>query len=69
MKKIQLQVDSRNRVCLTKISKYLPSRFSAHEENGKIILEPLIEAPESEAWLFKPENKKGPLSVALLKNI
>ncbi len=58
MKKVQLRVDSRNRVCLTKISKHLPSLFSAHEKDGKIILEPLVEIPASEAWLFQPENRK-----------
>ncbi|MCF7899190.1 hypothetical protein K9L05_00905 [Candidatus Babeliales bacterium] len=58
MKKFQVKVDARNRVCLTKISKNLPSSFSVYEKNGKIILEPLVEIPADEAWLFKPENKK-----------
>ncbi len=58
MKKISLQIDSRNRICLTKISKNLPTRFSAYEEDGKIILEPLAEIPAHEAWLFKPENRQ-----------
>jgi len=58
MKKIRLQLDARNRVTLTKISKQLPSTFVAYEEDGKIILEPMVEVPASEAWLFSPENKK-----------
>jgi len=58
MKKIQLRVDSRNRICLTKVSKQLPSLFSAHEEDGKIILEPMVKIPAKEAWIFKPENRK-----------
>jgi hypothetical protein len=58
MKRIQVQVDSRNRICLTKVSKHLPAKFSVYEKNGKIILEPVIEVPASEAWLFEPENKK-----------
>ncbi len=58
MKKISLQIDSRNRICLTKISKNLSSRFFAYEEDGKIILEPIAEIPAHEAWLFKPENRK-----------
>ena len=58
MKKIQLKLDSRNRVCLTKLAAQLPSQFIAYEEKGKIILEPLVEIPASEAWLFQPENRK-----------
>jgi len=58
MKKIHVKLDSRNRVCLTKISKHLPSRFFAYEKSGTIILEPCIEVPQSEVWLFEPENKK-----------
>ena len=57
-KKIRVSVDSRNRVCLTKVSKKITTQFSAYEENGKIILEPLFELPFEEAWLFYPENKK-----------
>jgi hypothetical protein len=29
-----------------------------YSKNGKIILEPLIEISEKEAWLFLPENKE-----------
>jgi hypothetical protein len=58
MKKIHIRVDERNRVCLTKIAKDLPASFHAYELNGKIILEPLIEVPMEEAWLFAPENKE-----------
>lgn len=59
MKKISIKVDSRNRVSLTKVSKHLASSFYAYEEdNGRIILEPIVEIPAHEAWLFKPENKK-----------
>jgi len=58
MKKTTVKVDSRNRICLTKLSKKLPSSFSAYIEKGRIILEPLVEVPVEEAWLFAPENKK-----------
>ena len=58
MKKIEVHVDSRNRVCLTKVSKKLAARFYAYEEGNKIILEPLVEVPASEAWLFEPQNKE-----------
>lgn len=58
MKKIQLKRDAQNRLCLTKVMKNLPSEFIAYEEDGKIILEPVVEASETETWLFKSENKE-----------
>ena len=58
MKNVCLAVDSRNRICLTKLTKKLPTRFWAYEKGGKIILEPLVEVPADEAWLFEPKNKK-----------
>ena len=58
MKKTTIKVDSRNRICLTKLSKNLPTSFYAYTEKGKIILEPLMEVPADEAWLFAPENKE-----------
>ncbi|SPJ31971.1 hypothetical protein [Candidatus Protochlamydia amoebophila] len=46
-KQVKLQLDTRNRICLTQ---FLPkgleiSSFRAYQEDGKIILEPLIEVP------------------------
>lgn len=58
MKKIQLKLDSRNRICLTKISNDLPEHFIAYKEDDRIILEPLATIPAREAWIFKPENRK-----------
>ena len=58
MKRIAVRIDSRNRVCLTKVSKKLASAFYIYEEQGRIILEPIIEVPAREAWLFAPENKE-----------
>jgi hypothetical protein len=59
MKKVSVKVDSRNRISLTKVSKKIASSFYAHEEkDGRIILEPIVEVPAREAWLFKPENKE-----------
>jgi hypothetical protein len=48
-KPIKLQLDTRNRVCLTQ---FLPknldiSSFRAYQEGDKIILEPLVEVPAS----------------------
>jgi len=57
MKRIQLKLDSRNRVCLTKLSKNLPEHFVAYTEEDKIVLEPLATIPAREAWLFRPENR------------
>lgn len=58
MKKHYIKVDSRNRVCLTKIFKNLPELFKAYVQGEKIILEPVREIPENERWLFEPENKE-----------
>ena len=59
MKRVSVKVDSRNRISLSKVSKKIASSFYAHEEeDGRIILEPIVEVPAREAWLFKPENKE-----------
>jgi hypothetical protein len=56
MEKIKLTVDSRKRISLTK---FLPtgkiSSVKAYKEDDKIILEPMVEIPAREVWLF--ENK------------
>jgi len=57
-KSIYIKTDSRNRVSLTKISKNLSHLYKAYMRDGKIILEPVIEVPKEEAWLFAPENKE-----------
>lgn len=46
-KQVKLQLDTRNRVCLTQfLDKSLDiSSFRAHQEGNKIILEPLVEIP------------------------
>ncbi len=48
-KQVKLQLDTRNRVCLTQfLDKNLDiSSFRAHQEGNKIILEPLVEIPAS----------------------
>ena len=55
---VYLKVDTRNRISLTKLSKDLSSIYKARIHENKIILEPVQEMPEDEAWLFLPENKK-----------
>jgi hypothetical protein len=56
METIKLTVDSRKRISLTKL---LPtgkiSSVKAYKENDRIILEPMVEIPAREVWLF--ENK------------
>ncbi len=55
---VYLKVDSRNRISLTKLSKNLSPIYKARIHENKIILEPVQEIPENEAWLFLPENKE-----------
>ncbi len=56
METIKLTVDSKKRISLTKL---LPtgriSSVKAYKENDRIILEPMVEIPAREVWLF--ENK------------
>jgi len=56
METIKLTVDSRKRISLTKL---LPgkkvSSVRAYKENDRIILEPMVEIPAREVWLY--ENK------------
>jgi hypothetical protein len=56
METIKLTVDSRKRISLTKL---LPegrvSSVRAYKEDDKIILEPMVEIPAREVWLY--ENK------------
>ncbi len=55
---VYLKVDSRNRISLTKVSNDLSKLYKARLDKNKIILEPVSEVPENEAWLFLPENKE-----------
>lgn len=53
-KKLTLPLDSRNRICLTQL---LPNdlkvnSYKAYQEGDKIILEPMVEVPAREAWLY-----------------
>jgi hypothetical protein len=56
MEMIKLTVDSRKRISLTKL---LPtgkiSSVKAYKEDDRIILEPMVEIPAREVWLY--ENK------------
>lgn len=54
---VYVKVDSRNRITLTRASKNLSAMYKISTRGNTIVLEPVIEIPEREAWLFKPENK------------
>ena len=36
----------------------MPDSFHLYTKDGKIILEPVMEVPAHEAWLYEPENRK-----------
>ncbi len=57
MKKQYVKVDSRNRICLTKILKNIPDIFRVYVKGNSVILEPIQEIPDREKWLFEPQNK------------
>jgi hypothetical protein len=57
METIKLSVDSKKRISLTKL---LPlgkiSSVMAYKEDDKIILEPMVEIPAREAWLYEDKD-------------
>ena len=56
MKTVNLSVDSRKRISLSKLLPDLPvSSVRAYLDDGKIILEPMVEIPAREAWLYQNE--------------
>lgn len=58
MQHVKVNLDSRNRIPLTKILGDCEARtFDMYWENNKLVLIPLVEIPESEAWIYK--NKKA----------
>jgi hypothetical protein len=54
-KPVSLTLDSRNRVCLTPfLSKEQEiTSYRAYQKGDKIILEPMIELPAREVWLYQ----------------
>ena len=57
METVNLTVDSRKRISLTKLLPDLPiSSVRAYTEGDRIILEPMVEIPAREAWLYQNEN-------------
>ena len=66
MKAINLSVDSRKRISLNKLLPDVPvSSVRAYQDGGKIILEPMVEIPAREAWLYHNENALGKVKTGL----
>lgn len=56
MKTVNLSVDSRKRISLSKLLPDLPvSSVRAYLQEDKIVLEPMIGIPAREAWLYQNE--------------
>lgn len=54
MNHIKVNLDSRNRIPLTRMLNNCKAKtFDMYWENDKIVLVPLIEIPEREAWIYK----------------
>jgi hypothetical protein len=58
MNHIKVNLDSRNRIPLTKVLGECSAKtFDMFWEDERLILVPLVEIPEREAWIYK--NKKA----------
>jgi hypothetical protein len=59
IEKNYVKIDSRNRITIPKsILKGFPHLYKIYEKEGNIILEPVMEVPKEEKWLFDPQNKE-----------
>ena len=57
-KETVIKIDSRNRITIPKeLTKNLSHLYKIYVINEKIILEPIMEIPKEELWLFDPKNK------------
>jgi hypothetical protein len=66
MKTVNLSVDSRKRISLSKLLPNLPiSSVRAYLEDEKIILEPMVEIPAREAWLYQNEKALNKVKTGL----
>jgi len=55
---LYVKVDSRNRVTIPKdLAKDISNLYKIYEKGGRIILEPIVEVPLEEMWMFDPKNK------------
>lgn len=53
----KLKMDSKGRISLGKLVGPQVTGFTAFKDNGKIVLEPMVDIPERELWLFN--NRKA----------
>jgi hypothetical protein len=66
MKTVNLSVDSRIRISLNKLLPDLPvSSVRAYLQDDKIILEPMVEIPAREAWLYQNEKALNKVKTGL----
>jgi len=66
MKIVNLSVDSRKRISLSKLLPDLPvSSVRAYLQDDKIVLEPMIEIPAREAWLNQNETALNQVKAGL----
>lgn len=57
----QVRPDAKGRVTLSKLADGISSFNVSQDENGRILLEPMVEIPAREKWLF--DNPKAVASV------
>ncbi len=66
MKTINLSVDSRKRISLNKLLPDIPvSSVRAYLDGDKIVLEPMVEVPAREAWLYQNEKALSKVKTGL----
>ncbi len=61
----QLRPDSKGRITLGKLAKGVSSFQARRMDNGSIILEPFIEIPAREKWLFENAGALGAVKAGL----
>jgi hypothetical protein len=59
IEKNYVKIDSRNRITIPKgMISGVAHIYKIYEKDGNIILEPVMEVPQEEQWLFDPQNKE-----------
>lgn len=61
VQKIQIRPDSKGRITLGKLAKGVSSFLVSEQPGGAVLLEPMVEIPAREKWLF--DNKAALQSV------
>ena len=65
-KPIKVNLDNRNRVPLTKMLEGCEAKtFKIYWEEDRLILEPLVEIPERELWVYKNKDVLGAMERGL----